>query len=59
MWGFKPSPHRIVSCKKRFYTRGTLRGMRISRLAKIPPLYLELGKGLIILVTEKGRMGGD
>ena len=29
----------IVQKKKRFYTRGTLRGIRISRLAKIPTLY--------------------
>jgi hypothetical protein len=37
--------------QKRFYTRGTLRGIRFSRLAKLSTLYrdiLELRKGLII-----------
>ena len=29
----------IIGTTKRFYTRGTLRGMRISRFAKIPTLY--------------------
>ena len=32
---FKETP----SPQKRFYTKGTIRGKRISRLAKIPPLY--------------------
>ena len=29
----------IITYTKRFYTRGTIRGIRISRLAKIPNLY--------------------
>ena len=44
---------KYVSNKKRFNTRGTLKSIRISRLAKIPTLYrlaeiLELRKGLIV-----------
>ena len=46
-----------VSEQKKFYTRGTLRGTRISRLAKILTLYCEgeLRKGLFIRVAYKGR----
>jgi hypothetical protein len=50
-----PAKYIQVSEQKRFYTRGTLRGTRISRLAKTPTLYcicdgdfLELRKGLFI-----------
>ena len=37
--------------QKRFYTRGILKSIRISRLAKI--LVLKLRKGLIICIEEK------
>ena len=30
---------RYFNLQKRFYTRGTLRGIRILRMAKIPTLY--------------------
>jgi hypothetical protein len=39
--------------EKRFYTRGTLRSIRISRLAKIPTLYRDW---LRSLKKEKGQL---
>ena len=39
------------------YTRGTLRSISISRLTKIPTLYLDRLRNIIILVAYKG-MGG-
>ena len=39
--------------QKRFYTRGTIRGIRISRLAKIPPLYQDW---LRSLNREEGQL---
>ena len=37
----------IIFYKKRFYTRGTLRGTRISRLAKISTVYRDSLRSLI------------
>jgi hypothetical protein len=36
----------IIGTTKRFYTRGTLRGMRISRFAKIPTVYRDCQRAL-------------
>ena len=36
----------LRSKEKRFYTGGTVRGVRISRLAEIPTLYYDLLKSL-------------
>ena len=42
---------------KRFYTRGTLRSIRISRLAKMPTLYrIKLAE---ILESRKGFISGS
>ena len=48
--------------ENRFYTRGTLRGVRISQLAKIPTHYcdwLELRKGVIIWVAQNTALFVD
>ena len=52
-----------VQIKKRFYSRGTLRGIRISRLANIPTLYHNclrsfIKKGVNCLSCIEGKGGG-